>query len=174
MNHRNTENKPEEVIVDMQEKETEMKFKKPGKKTLRRVILGAVLAVVLVGGGAFAVEYVEAGHEAKAAEAAYTITLSQAQAEGTTVITMDEAKQIAFEAAGVTEADVRFLETQLDLNQDMDDRYDLDDRYDTDDRDDRDSDNGKMAYEIEFRYNGLEYDFEIDAKTGDILSYEVD
>lgn len=166
MNHPNTENKAEEVIVDMQEKETKMKFKKPGKKTLRRVILGAILAVVLVGGGAFAVEYVEAGQEAKAVQAAYTIALNQAQAEGTTVISMDEAKKIAFDAAGVTEAEVKFLETHLDLNQDADDRYDWDDA--------RDTDHGKTTYEIEFRHNGLEYDFEIDAKTGEILSYEVD
>lgn len=163
MNQFNTENNTsEEIMTNMQEKENRKKLKKPGKKTVRRIVVGAILLAVLGGGAAVAVERVEASQDVKAAKAAYTIALSQAEAAGTTVISMDEAKQAAFDAAGVTEAEVRFLQAELDLNNDRDDRYD------------RDENNGKAAYEIEFRYGGLEYEFEIDAETGAILSYEVD
>lgn len=36
----------------------------------------------------------------------------------------------------------------------------------------KDLDDGKWKYEIEVIYKGLEYDFEIDAETGQILSWE--
>lgn len=34
-----------------------------------------------------------------------------------------------------------------------------------------DNENGKMIYEIEIRYDSMEYDFEIDAATGDIIGH---
>ena len=37
-----------------------------------------------------------------------------------------------------------------------------------------DVDNGAQKYDIEFYYNNIEYSYEIDANTGDILSYERD
>lgn len=63
-------------------------------------------------------------------------------------ITEDEAKRIALEHAGLTEAAVKGLHAQLD-------------------REDND-------YEVEFHAKGLEYDYEIDATTGDILKAEQD
>ena len=38
----------------------------------------------------------------------------------------------------------------------------------------RDYDDGRWIYEGEIIYNGLEYDFEIDAMTGNILEWEID
>lgn len=38
----------------------------------------------------------------------------------------------------------------------------------------RDFDDGRWLYEGELIYNGLEYDFEIDAMTGNILEWEID
>ena len=35
---------------------------------------------------------------------------------------------------------------------------------------DVDTDHGKLVYEIEIVYDGMEYDFEIDGVTGDIIS----
>ena len=35
-----------------------------------------------------------------------------------------------------------------------------------------DKDDGKEIYEVEFTYNGKEYDYEIDAKTGKVIDYE--
>ena len=34
-----------------------------------------------------------------------------------------------------------------------------------------DRDNGQDVYEGEIRYNGMEYEFELNAKTGDILEW---
>ena len=37
-----------------------------------------------------------------------------------------------------------------------------------------DYENGKMVYEVEFRYAGKEYEYHVDAKTGEILEFERD
>ena len=69
-------------------------------------------------------------------------------------ITVEDAKAIALSHAGVKAADATFIQAK------------------------RDYDNGRSVYEIEFvttSGNGyLEYDYEIDAATGSILSYDYD
>jgi uncharacterized membrane protein YkoI len=35
-----------------------------------------------------------------------------------------------------------------------------------------DTDNGKLEYDIEFTYQGKEYDYEIDANTGSVLTFD--
>ena len=64
----------------------------------------------------------------------------------TTDIGSDTASQIALEAAGFTEADVTGLLVKSDY------------------------DDGRMVYEIEFWYDNTEYDYEILASNGEILS----
>lgn len=56
-----------------------------------------------------------------------------------------KAKSIALGHAGVSASSVRDLDVDLDRE------------------------NGRMVYEVEFEHNGLEYDYEIDAYTGEIL-----
>ncbi len=63
-----------------------------------------------------------------------------------TKVTLEQAKELVFTKLGITEADVKYA------------KYDLDD--------------GK--YEIEFHYNGAEYEFEVDATTGTIVETNVD
>lgn len=65
-------------------------------------------------------------------------------------ISVDEAKRIALSHAGLTSSQVTFKRTELEV------------------------DNGVQKYEIEFYYNNREYSYEINAKTGAILSYEQD
>ncbi len=69
-------------------------------------------------------------------------------------ITLEQAKQIALNHAGKTASEVTFVKTKKDF------------------------DDGRWEYEIEFiasSANGhLEYDYEIDAATGKILSYDYD
>ena len=65
-------------------------------------------------------------------------------------ITMDAAKQIALAKAGMKETDVKFTKAHLD------------------------TDDGRSVYEIEFRVNGMEYEFDIDANTGAILEFDAD
>ncbi|MCM1327832.1 MAG: PepSY domain-containing protein [Ruminococcus sp.] len=65
-------------------------------------------------------------------------------------ITLDEAKAIALEYAGLTAADVKFTKAELDY------------------------DDGRAEYEIEFRYGRKEYEFTIDVSTGKILEVDID
>lgn len=65
-------------------------------------------------------------------------------------ITADQAKQIALDHAGVAEADVYGLEMELDR------------------------DHGRTIYEFSWEANFVEYDYEIDADTGEILRFEQD
>ncbi len=57
----------------------------------------------------------------------------------------ESAMQIAFEDAGVSQSDVQKLEIEMDYEY------------------------GVMVYEIEFDVNGMEYDYDINATTGEIL-----
>lgn len=66
------------------------------------------------------------------------------------VITLDRAKEIALAHAGLEETDVTFVNAKLD------------------------TDDGKQEYEIEFYSGNIEYDYDIDPSTGDILSYDSD
>ncbi|MFI3174029.1 MAG: PepSY domain-containing protein [Bacillota bacterium] len=77
-------------------------------------------------------------------------TPAPAQATSTTTITEAEAKAIALEHAGLAEADVTFMITKLDY------------------------DNGIQEYEVEFYSGQTEYDYEINASTGEIISFDYD
>ena len=65
-------------------------------------------------------------------------------------IGQEAAKQTALNHAGLTEAQVSRMKIELDY------------------------DDGRMEYEVDFKYNWLEYDYTIDAATGTILKYEID
>ena len=65
-------------------------------------------------------------------------------------ISLDKAKEIALSHAGLSADQVTFVKVKMDF------------------------DDGIQKYEIEFYYNYREYSYEIDANTGNILSYEQD
>ena len=67
-----------------------------------------------------------------------------------TSITVEEAKEIALKHANLTSTQVSFVKSEFDF------------------------DDGVKKYDIEFYYNNREYNYEIDANTGRILSYEQD
>ena len=69
------------------------------------------------------------------------------QAVTGTAVTADEAKQIALNHAGVAETDTRAMELETD------------------------HDDGRTVYEFSWKVGTTEYDYEIDADTGEILSY---
>ncbi len=70
---------------------------------------------------------------------------------GETKISADQAKEIALNNAGLTEDEVTFVRTE------------------------KDSDDGRVVYEVEFySKDNKEYDYEIDAETGDIISFDED
>lgn len=63
------------------------------------------------------------------------------------LISKDDAKRIAFDHAKINEADAKRLKIDLDY------------------------DDGIRVYEIEFDAQGLEFDYDINAKTGEILKF---
>ena len=65
-------------------------------------------------------------------------------------ITEEQAKEIAANHAGVAVADLTFHSVSLE------------------------EDDGRRVYDVEFYSGSTEYDYEIDAATGDILSYDND
>lgn len=65
-------------------------------------------------------------------------------------LTEEQAKALALEQAGLTADQVTRLEVE----------YEIDD--------------GMPRYEVQFRYDGWEYDYEIHAETGKILSFDRD
>lgn len=69
---------------------------------------------------------------------------------GTAYITADQAKAAAFAHAGVSEGDVTKLKVDFDQG------------------------GGKAEYDIEFEVGHMEYEYEIDALTGGVISFEAD
>ena len=83
----------------------------------------------------------------------YSPSSQSQQSTGTNVdgaIDETKAKEIALNHAGLTEADVSFVHVKMDY------------------------DDGRTKYDVEFYQGNTEYDYEIDATTGDILSYDHD
>ena len=71
-------------------------------------------------------------------------------ASGSEYLTEEEAKQIALADAGLAESDVTFLKVRLDY------------------------DDGRAEYDVEFYRGAEEYDYEIDAVSGEIRSVDRD
>lgn len=65
-------------------------------------------------------------------------------------IGIDRAKKAALDHAKLSESNVRMVKSELDY------------------------DNGKAEYEIEFYFDGKEYDYKIDAVTGSIIEHDVE
>lgn len=70
--------------------------------------------------------------------------------EAVTLLTAAEAERLALEHAGLTVSQVRKLESELDAER------------------------GKLLWEVEFEADNWEYDYVIDAATGQILHWEKD
>ena len=65
-------------------------------------------------------------------------------------ITVERAKQIALEHAGLSAVDVGYIKVDMDYE------------------------HGVLVYEIELKQSGWEYEYEIDANTGKILKFDKD
>ena len=77
-------------------------------------------------------------------------TTATASTGSTNYIGEERAKEIALDHAGLTASGVTFVRSHLDW------------------------DDGRAQYEVEFYANNTEYDYDIDATTGDIRSYDYD
>ena len=94
------------------------------------------------------------GTQESSASAAQTDDASASSAQQSTAssgaIDETQARSIALEHAGVAESDAKFYRVE------------------------RDNDDGRAVYEVEFYSGNTEYDYEISAETGEILSYDSD
>lgn len=94
------------------------------------------------------------GAQESSASAAQTDDASASSAQQSTAssgaIDEAQARSIALEHAGVAESDAAFYRVE------------------------RDNDDGRAVYEVEFYSGNTEYDYEISAETGEILSYDSD
>ena len=86
----------------------------------------------------------------QAVQEAISPTVSPEIVSSSEGITEAEAQAIALEHAGLTEADISRLEVRKDF------------------------DDGRKEYDVEFHVDRLEYEYEIDAATGKILSFDKD
>lgn len=75
---------------------------------------------------------------------------SEVTVEGDTYLSLDEAKEIAFKHAGVDGTKAIFDDEELD------------------------TDDGVLKYELEFKINGNEYEYDIHAITGEVLEFDID
>lgn len=115
-----------------------------------------IIAILAVTGGAAGCSTPDTGREAKAPE---STAASEQNVEAETKsnakeqsgrITEEEAKKIALDHAGIKAEDATFLKAALDI------------------------DDGKEIYEVEFYSGSSQYDYDIDAASGEVLSYDYD
>lgn len=78
----------------------------------------------------------------------YMIPDGNQSLNGDAGITAEKAKEIALSHAGITAADATLIKAELDR------------------------DDGKQEYDVEFNHGRTEYHYEIDAATGEIISFE--
>lgn len=82
---------------------------------------------------------------------AVTVQAAAESADASETISKERSLEIAHEHAGITADQVTHL-----------DDHELD------------SDDGRQIWEIEFHAGGLEYEYDVDAHSGDILEFEID
>lgn len=135
---------------------SEMKNTDKNKKNLvKRIVIGTLAISVLGGTGVVVAESFEAKQQAKVQEAYVQMAQNDTQAAGVNLITKEEAKQIALDAAELQEADVKHLQVKLDTD---------DDGVGT----------NQYVYEVDFMHDELEYEFEIDGVEKTILYTDIE
>lgn len=82
--------------------------------------------------------------------AATAISAAAAQGQVKAAVTAGQAKEAALKQAGLSASQVTGLQVQLDY------------------------DDGRAEYEGEFYYNGLEYEFAVDAASGSVVEWDVE
>lgn len=120
----------------------------------RKITVSAAAVMMLMGTAAFGIDRFESKKEKKARETETRIVLNQAEKNGVKLISMEEAKDTALNAAGVNEKEIKYLKIKLDREDDYNPAV--------------------YIYEVEFLHDGLEYKFEINGENKDILKSDVD
>ena len=125
-------------------KETEVKENSAAKTNRKlKIALIAAVAVIVIAGAVFAVSAAKGGNDKKS-----DAEINSQQQIPQDVIGEEAALEIAVKEAGVKESEVTNSYVELE------------------------ADDGIAKYEVEFYTGNTEYSFEIDAQSGNILSYE--
>lgn len=133
-------------------------IRKPGKKTVKRIAAAAAALALLLAGAEAAEELLEF-HIARTEDAAAEKMLrARAEAGNVPLISREEAVLTALRLAEASEQDVKKLDVKLD----SDSGRSLDGR------------SLSYIYEVGFIYNGFEYDLDIDAVSGWVVSSDVE
>lgn len=122
------------------------------KLTMIALMLGMSLMILSGCGGSPSSNTAPTPTAAPTATAApsSTPTATPTAGSGTAVISSDQAKATALQHAGLAEASVWGLKVE------------------------QGTENGRNVYEVDFKYDGKDYDYDIDATTGEIVKYDVD
>jgi len=127
------------------------------KRKIAALIIGMILMLGTVGCTTAQKDKASTASDAAAASSGTTAASDTAAASDTqaavdseTAITEEEAKEIALTHAGLAEADVTFIKSGLEI------------------------DDGRKLYEVEFYSGNTEYDYDVDAASGEILSFDSD
>ena len=115
---------------------------------MRKIIMVLTICFCMIAVAACSSGSATSTNETAPAEPSAT-EVQTTEAKGQT-ISEGEAKAIALKHAGLKESEVTFALAHLDM------------------------DDGIQAYDVEFYKDGKEYDYEIDAYSGDIISYDFD
>lgn len=130
-----------------------MNVKNIGKKLV--MSLGLSVFMLGIGGETFA----DSLKERKAKEIEQRLILNQVANSGLKLISSEEAKNIAMKTAEVNPKEVQYIKAKLEQEDDY--------RRKT-------GKNVQYVYEVEFLYDGFEYEFDIDAETKQVLKSKVD
>ena len=118
------------------------------KTRLLSLLVATMLAVPIMTGCQAARKVQSAGNTVK--QPVETTTATVPGKHTNTQLSLEEAQNIALNHAGVTADRVTALHTEFEVE------------------------HGIPQYDVEFHYEGWEYDYEIHADTGEILSYSKD
>lgn len=122
---------------------------------MKKIMMSLGVAVMLL--GASSQSFAGSLNERRAKEIEQKLILQQATKNGKNLISSEEAKKIAIETAGVNPNEVKYLKVKLDREREH--RGGLKNLY---------------VYEVEFLHDGLEYEFDIDATSKEVLKTDVD
>ena len=127
------------------------------KKIIIPLVLATIVGSTVIGVSANSEKTANMNKQTNSSSVSSVITSNESneniptnEVAPTNIISKEEAKKIAFEHARVTENDI----TKLKVTKDTED--------------------GVLVYEVEFNVGTKEYDYEIHAQNGNIISFDVD
>lgn len=114
------------------------------------IVLTAILFIFVLTACAGRANTENSANPQSSKDGSITDKLNSNNIQNNVEITAEQAEQAALTHAGVTVAEAKFRRTELDF------------------------DDGVYKYEVDFYVGNTEYEYEIDAKTGNIISFDKD